>query len=115
MDGGEGNPYNRGCIAVKNPHPTIKPIELTRWLASLLLPPNLYAPRRLLVPFSGAGSEMIGGYLAGWEEITGIEMTEEYIPISEARIKFWNGWGKERKPQGFTREEDPNQYALFPG
>ena len=114
MNGGGENAYNRGCVPVKNTHPTIKPIELTRWLASLLLPPDLYAPRRLLVPFSGAGSEMIGGYLAGWEEITGIEMTGEYIPISEARIKFWNGWGKERKPQGFTREEDPNQYALFP-
>ncbi len=44
---------------------------------------------RLLVPFSGSGSEMIGALQAGWEYVEGVELTEEYIPIAEARIKHW--------------------------
>lgn len=70
-------------------HPTMKPITLTRYLATLLLPPDLYSPRRLLVPFAGVASEMIGAYLAGWEEIVGIEMSQEYCDIGEMRLKWW--------------------------
>jgi len=73
----------------RNIHPTVKPIDLTRWLATLLLPPEEYAPRRILVPFAGSGSEMIGAHLAGWEEIVGIEMEREYCGIAEARMKHW--------------------------
>jgi len=73
----------------RNSHPTIKPIALARWLATLLLPPELYAPRRILIPFAGSGSEMIGALLAGWEEIVGIEMETEYVEIAEARLVYW--------------------------
>lgn len=72
-----------------NPHPTVKPIKLTEYLARLLLPPAEYSPRRILIPFAGSGSEMIGAGLAGWEEITGIEMSDEYCKIAEARINQW--------------------------
>lgn len=72
-----------------NTHPTLKPIELNRWLASLLLPPIEYSPRRLLVPFAGVLSEAIGGELAGWEDITAVELTPEYIPIGKARAEYW--------------------------
>ena len=73
----------------KNPHPTVKSLDLNRYLASLLLPPNGYAPRRLLAPFSGVSSEMIGGLLAGWEYVEGIELGKEYCVIGEKRIKYW--------------------------
>ena len=74
----------------RNNHPCIKPVRLTKYLASLLSPPPEYAPRRILVPFSGSGSEMIGAALSGgWEFVQGIEMSEEYARIAEARIKFW--------------------------
>jgi site-specific DNA-methyltransferase (adenine-specific) len=73
----------------RNFHPTVKPLALTEYLARLILPPVEYAPRRLLVPFSGSGSEMIGAHKAGWEEITGIELSEEYTNIAEARLKYW--------------------------
>lgn len=73
-----------------NNHPCQKPIRLTRYLASLLLPPAEYAPRRLFVPFAGAGSEVCGAILAGWEEIVGVEQSEEYVTISRARAKFWS-------------------------
>lgn len=76
-------------LGEQNPHPTIKAISLTRWLASLLLPPDLYAPRRLFIPFAGVASEMIGAYQAGWEIATGIEMEKEYVQIGQARLDHW--------------------------
>jgi len=70
----------------KNAHPTVKPLSLTKYLATLIKPPT---GGRLLVPFSGSGSEMIGALQAGWEYVEGVELTEEYIPIAEARIEHW--------------------------
>jgi len=77
-------PYTWGNI-----HSTVKPIELARYLATLLLPPPEYAPRRLLIPFGGVGSEAIGAMLAGWEEIVVIEQSEEYCQIAQARVDWW--------------------------
>src|SRR4029077_16651788 len=74
---------------VKNSHPTVKPIDLNRWLASLLLPPDSVKPRRLLIPFSGVGSEIIGSSLAGWDEIVGVEMDTKYCETAKARIQHW--------------------------
>ena len=73
---------------VSNIHPTLKAIELTRWLATMLLPPPRAdgQPRRILVPFSGAGSEMIGCLQAGWDEVIGIEGEANYIEIAKSRI-----------------------------
>jgi DNA modification methylase len=71
-----------------NIHPTVKPIELTKYLATLLLPPRRQGhTRRILVPFSGVASEMIGCLLAGWDEVVGIEITPEYIEIAKLRIQ----------------------------
>lgn len=85
------NAFQRGTTLRKNTHPSVKPLDLTRYLATLLLPPAHYAPRRLLVPFSGSGSEMIGGLLAGFEEVVGVELDldNEYIHIANARLDFW--------------------------
>ena len=91
-------------MEARNNHPTIKPIDLTRWLATLLLPPVEYAPRRILVPFSGSGSEMIGAMLAGWEEIIGIEMEREYVEIARARLEHW---AKGKKQIGFDLRPRP--------
>jgi hypothetical protein len=76
-----------------NDHPTLKPIDLTRQLTTLLLPPERTdgEPRKLLVPFSGAGSEMIGALLAGWDHATGIEQSAEYSEIARQRIAWWIG------------------------
>jgi site-specific DNA-methyltransferase (adenine-specific) len=80
----------------KNHHPTVKPLSLTKYLATLIKPPT---GGRLLVPFSGSGSEMIGALQAGWEYVEGVELTEEYIPIAEARIKYWLEQVKEESKQ----------------
>jgi len=73
----------------RNHHPCCKPLDLCRYLATLLLPPAEYAPRRILVPFAGVGSEMIGASLAGWEDILGIEQDAEYCELGRARIAHW--------------------------
>lgn len=84
-----------------NVHPTLKPIELNKWLASLLLPPDLYAPRRILVPFAGVLSEAIGAELAGWEEVEAVELTPEYIPIGKARADYWINKDKNSSQMSF--------------
>ena len=80
------NAFQRGTTLRSNHHPTVKPLSLTKYLATLIKPPT---GGRLLVPFSGSGSEMIGALQAGWGYVEGVELTEEYIPIAEARIKYW--------------------------
>lgn len=66
-----------------NAHPTVKPLDLMRYLSRLIMPPK---PVRILVPFAGSGSEMIGCMLAGWPEVIGIEREEEYVQIARARL-----------------------------
>jgi hypothetical protein len=72
-----------------NIHPSVKPVKLIEHLAKLLLPPDMYLPRRLLVPFAGSGSEMIGAFLAGWETIAGIEKELNYCQIAKLRLEYW--------------------------
>lgn len=69
-----------------NTHTTVKPVELIRYLAGLILPPPRDTPRRILVPFSGVSSEMIGCLQAGWDEVVGIEQKTEYIEIAKTRL-----------------------------
>lgn len=83
------NAFQRGETQRRNTHPTVKPIQLIEYLARLLLPPVLAVPRRILIPFAGVGSEMIGAQLAGWDEIVGIEREAEYCAINEARRSWW--------------------------
>jgi hypothetical protein len=83
------NPYQRGETERRNIHPTIKPLSLNRHLCSLLLPPDAYAPRRLLIPFGGVASELIGAMLAGWEHIDAVELDAQHVTIAQARIAYW--------------------------
>jgi len=73
-----------------NHHPTVKPVRLTEYLARLILPPALPQPRRLLVPFAGSGSEMIGAQLAGWDVVDGIEQSADYAAIARERLAWWS-------------------------
>ena len=67
-----------------NIHPTVKPIQLCSYLAKMIKPP--FEDAKLLVPFSGSGSEMIGALEAGWNDVTGIEIDPNYIKIAHKRI-----------------------------
>lgn len=83
------NAYQRGETGRKNPHPTVKPVSLTKHLASLLLPPDCYTERRLLIPFAGVGSEVLGALLAGWETVKGIELEAKHMFVGNLRISKW--------------------------
>lgn len=84
----EYNKLPRRERAHANIHPTVKPLEILRYLATLVLPPKQEAiTRRILVPFSGSGSEVIGAIQAGWDEALGIEMEPKYNEMAEARMR----------------------------
>ncbi len=67
-----------------NSHPTVKPINLMRWLVRLVTPSG----GTCLDPFLGSGSTGCAAALEGFDFI-GIEREAEYIAIAEARIAFW--------------------------
>jgi site-specific DNA-methyltransferase (adenine-specific) len=67
-----------------NSHPTLKPISLNYQITKLFKTPNY---QTVLVPFSGAGSELIGLFKAGFENIKGCELNPEYVEIAKARVK----------------------------
>jgi site-specific DNA-methyltransferase (adenine-specific) len=69
-----------------NDHPTVKPLALCEYLARLILQPERDTPRRLLVPYSGSGSEMIAALSAGWDHVTGIEWHEPYVATARRRL-----------------------------
>jgi DNA modification methylase len=72
-----------------NLHPTIKPIKLIEYLATLLLPPQAYSPRKLLVPFAGTGSEMIGALKSGWDYVEGVELEKDSAEVGAKRLAYW--------------------------
>ena len=74
----------------RNPHTTVKPLALCRYLAHLIVPPEEYRDEaELLVPFSGVKSEVLGAFLAGWRNITAIELEEDYCEIGQKRVDWW--------------------------
>ena len=85
-----GNTPDSQRSPIKNIHPTVKPIKLCEYIAKMILPPNP-TEQKLLVPFSGSGSEIIGAMNAGWEDVTGIEISEEFIEIAKRRIEYHHG------------------------
>lgn len=65
-----------------NDHPTVKPIDLMRYLV------RVYAPENGLVldPYSGSGSTGIG-CLAENKSYIGIELSEHYAEVSRTRLR----------------------------
>ena len=71
---------------VKNNHPTLKPISLSYRVLTLFKTPN---PQKIVYPFAGVQSEVIGGYKAGFTDFSGCELNAEYIDIGNARFEHW--------------------------
>jgi DNA modification methylase len=65
-----------------NVHPTVKPVELMRWLVRLVTPPNGI----VLDPFAGSGTTLVAAQLEGMIA-RGIEMDPAYVAIAERRIR----------------------------
>lgn len=78
----DGGYQNKEQQPVKNNHPTVKPIALMEYLIKMVTPKGGI----VLDPFAGSGSTLVAAKQNGFQYI-GIELTEEYIPIIEARLK----------------------------
>jgi site-specific DNA-methyltransferase (adenine-specific) len=65
-----------------NTHPTVKPIDLMRYLCRLVTPPGGV----VYDPFTGSGTTLIAAHEEGFNWI-GSEMTKEYWDIAVQRIK----------------------------
>lgn len=96
-----------GNLKVGSNHPTLKGLEFTRWVTRLLLPPagetakairreTIGSAGRLLVPFSGVLSEVIGAGLAGWWDIVAIEMSSSYVEQGACRWRAWGPYSESR-------------------
>ena len=90
-DGSIGeNPFAGNCAPKRNTHPTVKPTELMQYLVRLVSPKGA----TILDPFMGSGSTGKACMIENTErnadyKFIGIEMTEEYLPIADARIRYW--------------------------
>lgn len=71
----------RTASNVRNHHPTVKPVDLMRWLVRLVTPPA----GTILDPFMGSGSTGIAAIREGFKFI-GVEREPDYIAIAQARI-----------------------------
>lgn len=74
----------RGPRLVRNPHPTVKPIALMRWLIRLAVP----AGGVVLDPFCGSGTTGIAAVAEG-RQFIGIEREGEYVEVACARLTHW--------------------------
>lgn len=82
-DGAGGdNPRNRTNQPKQNFHPTVKPTALMQYLIRLVTPEN----GLVLDPFAGSGSTGKAAILEN-KRFIGIELTAEYLPIIEGRLK----------------------------
>ena len=101
---GGDNPRNRTNQAKQNFHPTVKPTALMEYLVKLVTPPG----GTVLDPFTGSGSTGKAALLNGFKFI-GIELTADYLPIIEGRLKH----AAETYAAKATEEETKEQETLF--
>lgn len=80
-----------------NNHPTVKPVELMKYLIKLVTPPN----STVLDPFTGSGSTGMAAVELGHTFI-GCELDPNYVQIANTRIAAWN-----------TVETNNNYESLF--
>jgi site-specific DNA-methyltransferase (adenine-specific) len=90
IKGGYDENGNRLAVTLNNAnlpgnnHPTVKPIELMKYLIRLITP----AGGHVLDPFNGSGSTGCAAVELDFA-YTGIELDPKYIDISERRIESW--------------------------
>jgi hypothetical protein len=100
---------DKGSAVMANPHPTVKPIRLMRWLLELVTREG----DTILDPLCGSGST---GCAAVWTNraFIGIEKEVEYHAIAEARVAYWAlQAGKEYADVQAQWDADSADYPLF--
>ncbi len=68
----------------RNSHPTVKGLQLMRWLVRLVTPKGGI----VLDPFAGSGSTICAAVIEGFDAL-GIDQSEEYCQIARARAAYW--------------------------
>lgn len=68
-----------------NSHPTVKPVDLMRYLVRLITPPG----GTVLDPFGGSGTTALACLAEGFECVL-IEREQDYAQIAESRIARWS-------------------------
>ena len=73
---------------IGNPHPTVKPLALMRWLVRLVTPPG----GTVFDPFMGSGTTGAAAVCEGFNFV-GSDLTPWAFTIAEARIRWAQGHG----------------------
>ena len=71
-----------------NTHPTVKPVDLMRWLIRLVTP----AGGTVVDPFAGSGTTGIAAHLES-REFIGIEKDPAAVKVARARLDHWTRQG----------------------
>jgi site-specific DNA-methyltransferase (adenine-specific) len=90
----------------RNIHPTVKPIDLGRYLSVLITPPG----GTVLDPFTGSAGLLCGALVAGFRCV-GIEMDTPHAVIAHERLRHWETrtiakGGKARSVDASTGQAD---------
>jgi site-specific DNA-methyltransferase (adenine-specific) len=78
-------PKRENARPKRNAHPTVKPVELMRWLVRLVCPEEGV----VLDPFAGSGSTGVAAVLED-RGFIGIEREPEYVEIALSRLTHWS-------------------------
>jgi site-specific DNA-methyltransferase (adenine-specific) len=91
---------------IYNDHPTVKPIELMRYLVRMVTPRNGLC----LDPFVGSGTTLIADML---EDVNGlgIEKDAEKEPVIFYRLEYWRPIAENRKTEK-AQERKENAYRV---
>jgi len=79
---------------IGNNHPTVKPVELMKWLIKLVTPKN----GTVLDPFTGSGSTGMACVELNYNFV-GCEMDAKYVEIAKTRIQGWQTLIENKKPK----------------
>jgi len=85
-----------------NDHPTVKPLQLMRYLIMMVSQPN--KATKILDPFCGSGSTLVAAEQVG-VECDGIEQNKHYIDIIESRLENIRNLKLEKKKSGFKKRK----------
>jgi DNA modification methylase len=99
----------------RNIHPTVKPTDLMQYLIRLIAPKGA----TVLDIFMGSGSTGKAAMIENVERdanyhFIGIDRTEEYMPIAEARIEFGRNYAEEKpKADGVVHQDQIDLFSLL--
>jgi site-specific DNA-methyltransferase (adenine-specific) len=88
-------------------HPTVKPVELMKWLVPLVTPPG----GLVLDPFAGSGTTGIAALATGRDCIL-IEREDKYVADIRERLAFYEGSGT-HSVQARNRSRETDAGPLF--